>query len=94
MEPNFEMENYLSNIEATYSSLSGDVNKVDATPVVPASVKLQESGNQLYLDEKGVLRVQPVGHAKTIARYIENNGLVNTSVNEAHVFAPETSLGM
>lgn len=94
MEPNFEMENYLSNIEATYSSLSGEVNKVDATPVVPASVKLEEAGNKLYLDEKGVLRVQPVGYAKSIARYVENNGLVNTAVSEATVFAPETSLGM
>ena len=77
--------NYRENMQKTYNSvfdIENKINKVEATPLVPSSEKLRQAGNNLYIDENGVLRVQPLGYALGVSKYLEDNGLVNSNVKE------------
>lgn len=77
--------NYRENMQKTYNSVFDNekkIKEVEATPIVPASLLLKQAGNNLYIDENGVLRVQPIKYASSISRYLENNGLVNTNEQE------------
>lgn len=64
---NDEME-YTKNIAKTLESLGNQVEVVN-TPAVPTSIKLSNGGNNLYIDDNGVLRVQPVGFAKSLTKH-------------------------
>lgn len=64
---NDEME-YANKIAKTLNSLEKQVEVVN-TPAVLPSEKLKNAGNNLYIDENGVLRVQPVGFAKTLNKH-------------------------
>lgn len=64
---NDEME-YTDKIAKTLSSLEKSVEVVN-TPAVLPSEKLKNAGNNLYIDENGVLRVQPMGFAKTLNKH-------------------------
>lgn len=81
------MSQYNENMQRVYDDLQREV-EVLSTPCVPALEKLNASGNKMYIDEKGVLRAVPVGHAKSIAKYLENSGLVKSenTVAEGSVF--------
>lgn len=69
MDANYEMEyNYTENIANTLESLGTEVKTIN-TPVVPASERLKDTGNYLYIDENGKLRVQPVGYAKSLNKH-------------------------
>lgn len=81
------MNQYNENMQRVYDDLQVSHETLN-TPCVPALEKLKASGNEAYIDEKGILRVVPVGYGKSIAKYLENNGLVKSeeAVVEGSVF--------
>lgn len=80
------MIQYNENMQRVYDDLSAE-KEILNTPCVSALEKLKESGNNVYIGEDGKLYAIPVGHAKSIAKYLENNGLVKSPEQEvANVF--------
>lgn len=73
-------EKYMGNINTVYNALcdNKEFDTVEPMASIPASVKLTESGNILYV-ENGKLRVLPIRHSKAIKSYCERNNLVMPS---------------
>ena len=69
------MNQYNENMQRVYSDLQSE-REILNTPCVSALEKLNASGNNVYIDEEGKLRAIPSGYAKSVAKYLENNGLV------------------
>lgn len=83
-------EKYLENINTVYNALCDDKREFDTVASissVPASVKLTENGNVLYVDN-GKLRVLPVRYAKQIKDYCLKNNLVNKTAEKTEL-SPE-----
>jgi hypothetical protein len=80
------MNQYNENMQRVYDDLQVSHETLN-TPCVAALEKLNASGNNLYIGTDGKLYAVPVGHAKAIAKYLENNGLVKSeAVVEGSVF--------
>ena len=86
-----EEKKYLDNIQAVYDANNKSVETM-ATPVVPASKKLEDNGISLYVDEDGVLKCKPTRYAKPVAKYLESRGLV-VKENEKHSTALDMMAG-
>ncbi len=88
-----EMENYRENLQKTYNLLNftNEENKIQSTPVVPSSVKLENAGINLYVDESGILRCKTIAHANSIKKYLENRDLVKQT-KETDFVEAETNL--
>ncbi len=65
---NNEMEEYTNKIAETLNSLNEEIEAIN-TPVVPASEKLKNAGNNLYIDSNGVLKCQPNGFSKSLSKH-------------------------
>ena len=83
---------YVENINRVYGALNnknGNFDVVESMSSVPASIKLTETGNVLYVKD-GVLRVLPVRYKDAIKGYCERNGLVKSeAINENTVSVSE-----
>lgn len=67
------MNQYNENIQKVVDNLVGDVREcIPPTALVPGVQKLQEAGNNLYIDESGVLRAVPVGYAESVLRFTKD----------------------
>lgn len=71
------MNQYNENMQRVYDDLTSE-KEILNTPCVSALEKLNASGNHVYIGGDGKLYAVPVGYSRTIAKYLENNGLVKT----------------
>lgn len=69
------MNQYNENMQRVYDDLQSAKETLN-TPCVSALEKLNASGNNVYIGDDGKLYAVPNGYAKSVAKYLENNGLV------------------
>jgi len=72
------MSQYNENMQKVYDDLQREQETLN-TPCVSALETLKAAGNNLYIDTEGKLRSIPVGYSKSISKFLENNGLVQTT---------------
>ena len=84
-----EEKKYLDNIQAVYDANNKPVETM-ATPVVPASKKLEGNGISLFVED-GVLKCKSTRYANAVAKYLESRGLVKE--NEKHSTALDMMAG-
>ena len=87
------MNQYNKNMQRVYDDLTSE-KEILKTPCVSALEKLSASGNHVYIGDDGKLYAVPVGHAKSVAKYLENNGLVKTENEMAGSVFCDTSANL
>ena len=87
------MNQYKNNIQRVYDALTEEHEFLD-TPCVSALEKLNASGNRPYIGEDGKLYIYPENHAKSIAKYLEANELVETASLEEGSVLCDTSANL